>query len=185
MTSGFFRRQIPDFCFLAVTPLTLFKRFSTPQCKTKQSNTTIKPNIHLAFLQNFVACSEDTFAVSCYRTCNSSAYSCNTVSWVENLPHSCFQGVQKKHSWISTALSLPATVHAVPCVCVCRAVDKGCVEFVRSAKQRRCDHSCLNCTSAAVMSVNTTRGVGTYGGKAVNHSQQGRCTSQPKSVASS
>lgn len=26
-----------------------------------------------------------------------------------------------------------------------------CREFVEAAKQRRCDHSCLRCTSAAVM----------------------------------
>jgi len=32
-----------------------------------------------------------------------------------------------------------------------KVVNKGCVEFVEAAKQRRCDHSCLRCTSAAVM----------------------------------
>lgn len=42
----------------------------------------------------------------------------------------------------------------------------------------------LYISSCHVPPVDTTRRVRAYGGRAVNHSQQGRCTSQPKSVAS-
>lgn len=115
-----FSRQT-DFRFLAVTPLTLFKRFSTPNAR--QSNTTTKTNIYLAFLQNFVACSEDTFAVSCYRTVTARPIpAIPSPGWRIYLT-AAFKAF-KNHSWISTALSLPATVHVVPCVFVCRAVSR-------------------------------------------------------------
>ena len=64
-----------------------------------------------------------------------------------------------------------------------------CGEFVEAAKQRRCGHSCQRCTSAAVMFSPPPRGHNKresehMGGRAVNHSQQGRCTSRPKTVVS-
>lgn len=108
---------------------------------------------------------------------------CSTfdVARLHNIPHSCCMA-SREHSCISSISAVSYCIRSTKCL---RREAVNTDEFAKAAKQKRCDHSCLRCTSAAVMF--PPRGHNkksrSIWGQTVNHSQQGRCTSQPKSAS--
>lgn len=106
-------------------------------------------------------------------------YGCNHFAL--NIPRKLLRGVQRAEPYFLSVSVASYRIRSAGCL-QSEAVNKG---FVEAAKQRGCDHSCLRCTSAAVMFPrgHNKKSLSIWG-QAVNHSQQGRCTSQPKSVAS-
>lgn len=105
----------------------------------------------------------------CYSYCS------YNVSCLQNIPHNCC---------ISRIGAVSYCICSAGCLQT-EAVNKGCVESLRRQPSRRdvttracAVHQQLSCSPRGHKKSQS------IWGQAVNHSQQSRCTSQPKSVAS-